>query len=165
LRDRAARLRAFAGTLGALPDLPGAAPLSLPLASPVAGPVLRRPGEADAAGITRPGAILAPEPGAVLTAPASGTVLHAGPLLDYDVVIVLEPAPDVMLVFAGASTLYVEAGEVVPSGAPLAAMRDFPPSAPRDGDAAAGASSPETLYIEVREAEGPADPFDWFALE
>ena len=165
LRDRAARLRGLADALDALPDRPGAAPLAPPLPLPVAAPVLRRPGEADAAGIVRPGLILAPEPGATVAAPAAGTVLHAGPVLDYDLVILLEVAPRIILVFAGATTLYVSPGDVVAAGAPLAAMRGIPPSAPRDGAAVPGASVPETLYVEVREAGRPADPSNWFAFE
>ncbi len=53
---------------------------SLPL--PVTATVLHRFNEADAAGIVRPGWVLATGPGALVTAPAAATVRFQGPLLD-----------------------------------------------------------------------------------
>jgi septal ring factor EnvC (AmiA/AmiB activator) len=130
--------------------------------------VLRRFGETDAAGIARPGVVLTTEPGATVLAPAAGTVRHAGPLLDYANVIIHEPRSGLLLVFAGMSDVYVEAGEVVAAAAPLGAMggelRDA--AAPlRQPRAGGGASPPDTLYIEVREDGLPVDPLPWFRDE
>ncbi|TFL18387.1 murein hydrolase activator EnvC family protein [Jannaschia formosa] len=167
LRARIDTLEEVSRSFAQLPEA-DAAPLALPLPLPVEGTLLRGPGEADAAGIRRPGAILATAPGAEVTAPAGGTIRYAGPLLDYDLVILLEPRPGVLLVFAGMAKVYVSAGQVVPAGARLAAMGDGPPGAAealRDGAAGAGASRRKTLYVDVREGGTPADPSEWFALE
>ncbi|PWJ22187.1 murein hydrolase activator EnvC family protein [Jannaschia seohaensis] len=159
LRARIDTLEEIAQSFDQLPQ--AQTDLDLPLGLPAPGPLLRRPGEADAAGIRRPGLILAPPPGTEVTAPAAGTVRFAGPLLDYDLVILLEPRPGLMLVFGGLSEVYVSKGQIVPGGARLGAM-----GGPlRDGAAGAGASRPDTLYVEVREAGRPADPSEWFAFE
>ena len=49
----------------------------LPL--PVFGAILRRPGEADAAGVSRPGLTLATRPRALVTAPWPATIRYLGP--------------------------------------------------------------------------------------
>ena len=50
---------------------------------PVQGPVLRRAGEQDAAGIARPGLVIATRPQAQVSAPWPGTIRSLGPYLDY----------------------------------------------------------------------------------
>lgn len=142
-------------------ELPTAARLRGALSLPVRGTVLRRFKEADAAGIARPGLILATRPEALVTAPAAGTVRFQGPLLDYGNVIILEPARDVLVVLAGLAEVYVPVGAVVNTGAPVGLMGDT-------GNAEAGTSSTnrsETLYIEVRHNKETADPEEWFAME
>lgn len=139
---------------------------NLPL--PVQGQVIRRAGEADAAGIVRPGIVIAARPRALVTAPAAATIRFRGPLLDYGNVIILEPAADVLFVIAGLAEVFGEAGEVVPEGAPLGLMGGTSP----DVDAiltetlttGAGSRS-ETLYLEVREGQSVPDPASWFALQ
>ncbi|GAB4385554.1 murein hydrolase activator EnvC family protein [Albidovulum sp.] len=134
----------------------------LPL--PVLGRVRRRAGEADAAGIARPGLVIATEPGALVTAPWPATLRYLGPLLDYGNVIVLEPAAGYLLVLAGLDRLYGEVGDVVDRGAPLGLMGPA-----EDGDAAApgaetaGAEPVKTLYMELRQGKDPIDPGPWFA--
>jgi septal ring factor EnvC (AmiA/AmiB activator) len=55
-------------------------------------PVLLNGFEAqDAAGVSRPGLLLATAPAALVTSPWFGTVRYAGPLLDYGNVVILEP--------------------------------------------------------------------------
>jgi len=167
LRARIDTLQEVSRTFAQLPDA-GTAPLVLPLDLPVQGTLLRRPGEADAAGIRRPGAILATPPGAPVTAPTGGTVRYAGPLLDYDLVILLEPRPGVLLVFAGMAKVYVSTGQVVPAEAGIGAMGAALPSdapSPRDGAAGPVGSRQKTLYVDVRQGGMPANPSDWFALE
>ncbi len=139
---------------------------TLPLPAP--GAILRGFGEADAAGVERPGVVVATRPRALVTAPAAGTVRYAGPLLDYGNVIVLEPARGYLIVLAGLGTVYAGADEVVAAGAPLGLMGGTPPEAAafvhgsQDG---AGGRRSETLYIEVREDDAPVDPASWFAPE
>ena len=59
----------------------------LPL--PVQGTLLRRPDEADGAGVRRPGMVLATRKQALVTAPWAGTIRYRGPLLDQGNVMVL----------------------------------------------------------------------------
>lgn len=160
-------LEAFASGLAeifqdeAAGDLPSSAELRGALALPVRGTLLRGYREADAAGIARPGIILATRANALVTSPSNGTIRFQGPLLDYGNVMILEPARDVLLVFGGLSEVYVEAGDVVTAGDPLGLMGDSQTS---EADAASTNRS-ETLYIEVRENEETANPEEWFAMQ
>ena len=145
-------LRPFVSTMGHLP-------------LPVIGTLIRRPDEADAAGVRRPGMALATRPRALVTAPWPGTIRYLGPLLDYGNVIILEPGDGYLLVLAGLGTVYGEVGEVVAAGAPLGLMGgteavtdDLASSA-----AGAGAQDTETLYLELRLGAAPVDPTEWFA--
>ncbi|MEL6585193.1 MAG: peptidoglycan DD-metalloendopeptidase family protein [Pseudomonadota bacterium] len=168
LLGRVETLQAFADGLGAVPPDLAARVLDLPLPLPVAGTVLRAFNAPDAAGIRRPGWVIETTPGAQVTAPASGTIRYAGPLLDYANVIILEPRPGTLMVFGGLAALYVSPAEVVVAGAPLAQMGGAAPKEAdflRDVAAGGGASRRETLYVEVREAGRPVDPGPWFAVE
>jgi septal ring factor EnvC (AmiA/AmiB activator) len=136
----------------------------LPL--PALGTLLRSPGEADAAGVRRPGATLATQARALVTAPWPATIRYRGPLLDYGNVMILEPGDGYLIVLAGMETLYGEVGEVVAAGAPLGLMggprtasAEFVAGAP-DGS---GGRDTETLYMELRQGAVPVDPTDWFA--
>ena len=135
----------------------------LPL--PALGKILRKPGEADPAGIRRPGVTLATQPRALVTAPWPATIRYRGPLLDYGNVMVLEPGDGYLLVLSGLDILYGEVGEVVATDAPLglmggpeAASVDFMASSP-DGS---GGRDTETLYMELRQGAAPVDPMEWF---
>ena len=132
---------------------------------PVQGTLLRRPDEADAAGVRRPGMVLATRKQALVTAPWSGTIRYRGPLLDFGNVIILEPGAGYLLILAGMQTVYGEVGEVVGEGAPLGlmgggepGMEEFLVSA-QDGG---GARDTETLYVELRQGGIPVDPLPWF---
>ncbi|WP_308916120.1 murein hydrolase activator EnvC family protein [Jannaschia sp. LMIT008] len=169
LLARAANLADFADGLGALPAAPGNAALpDRPVPLPLDAVLLRPFGATDAAGVTRPGLVLAAAPGALLQSPLTGTVRHAGPLLDYGIVIVLEPAAGALVVLAGLGEAYVARGDVVAPGDPLGAMGGSPGGA---GDfrqaATAGGGVPrtETLYVEVRTGGRSVDPAGWFAVE
>ncbi len=142
------------------------------LALPARGVVLRRAGEADAAGVTRPGLVLATRPRALVTTPTPATIRYNGPLLDYGLVSILEPQADLLIVLAGLDVVYGEAGEVLPEGSPVglmggvdaAATELLSPSLDESGERG-GAERTETLYIEVREGNTPVDPLTWFASE
>ena len=139
---------------------------TLPL--PVQGQILRRAGQADAAGIIRPGWVIATRPGALVTAPAAATIRYRGPLLDYGIVIILEPAADVLLVIAGLSQAFGDAGQVVPAGAPIGMMGGEMPAVDAlltESTTGEGRQRSETLYLEVRDGQGPIDPATWFAVE
>lgn len=138
------------------------------LALPVQGQVLRRFSEADAAGVVRPGLVIAARPRALVTAPVAATLRYRGPLLDYGNVVILEPAAGILMVFAGLAEVFGEAGQVLPEGTPIGLMGGIVP----DVDAiltetaqGTGAARSETLYLEVRDGDAPVDPATWFAVE
>jgi septal ring factor EnvC (AmiA/AmiB activator) len=139
---------------------------SLPL--PVQGLLLRRAGEADAAGVARPGIILATRPGAIVTSPAAATVRYQGPLLDLGNVVILEPQAQTLFVLAGLDVVYPRTGEVIAEGTPLGLMGGTGAesgdslSPLRDGT---GTERTETLYIEVRQDNSPEDPQAWFQTD
>ncbi|MFN3936438.1 MAG: murein hydrolase activator EnvC family protein [Gemmobacter sp.] len=145
-------LRDFASARGRLP-------------LPVLGTVLRHADEPDAAGIVRPGMVLATRPGALVTAPWPATIRYRGPFLDYGNVMILEPGPGYLLILSGLGTVFGDVGEIVAAGAPLGLMGG---AAGPDGQGAertvdAGAIGSETLYMEIRQGGQPVDPADWFA--
>ena len=142
----------------------------LPL--PVQGLILRAAGETDAAGVTRPGIVLATRPRAIVTSPTAATIRYVGPLLDLGEVVILEPQADTLFVMAGLDVVYGVAGQVIAGETPIGLMggpagenvaqgspnRD----APREG---AGTERSETLYIEVRQNNIPQDPETWFRTD
>ncbi|MDX1785160.1 MAG: peptidase M23 [Roseovarius sp.] len=139
---------------------------TLPL--PVQGRLLRRAGEADAAGITRPGILIATPPRAVVTTPAAATLRFRGPLLDYGTVAILEPQSGILLVLAGMEVVYGDIGQVLPKGSPVGLMGGIDPG--DDGIVPArlqdaGSDWTETLYIEIRQDNTPVDPALWFRTD
>lgn len=147
---------------GSLPDI---AHRKGQLSLPVQGRVLRRAGEADAAGIARPGLILATRPRALVTTPAAATIRYQGPLLNYGTVMILEPQAGLLFVFAGLDVVYGDIGQVLPSGSPIGLMggqdAEIGTILSQSGEGA-GVEASETLYIEVRETNEPVDPETWF---
>lgn len=147
-------------------DLPDITSARGTLGLPVLGTVLRRPNEADAAGVRRPGLLLATRPRALVTAPWPATIRYRGPLLDYGNVMILDLGSDYLLILAGLQTVYGEVGDVVPAGAALGLMggpeamaQEFLVAA-QDGSGAGGS---ESLYLELRQGADPVDPTEWFA--
>ncbi len=135
---------------------------------PVRGRLLRAADEADAAGIRRPGIIMATQPAALVTSPVPATIRYVGPLLDFGQVVILEPQAEVLFVFAGLETVYGAAGDVIKADAPLGLMGGvgdkIAAELSTDGDQT-GTGRSETLYIEVRVNNTPEDPSDWFRTE
>ncbi|MGZ2255807.1 murein hydrolase activator EnvC family protein [Roseobacter sp. A03A-229] len=135
---------------------------------PVQGIILRAAGAADAAGVTRPGIIMATRPEAIVTSPVAATIRYTGPLLDLGQVVILEPQADVLFILAGLDVVYGTAGEVIDVGAPLGLMGDAAAENRRelstDGDDT-GIERSETLYIEVRHQNVPEDPSLWFRTD
>lgn len=137
------------------------------LVPPVIGRVIREAGEADAAGIARPGVLIRTAPRALVKTPWQATIRYQGPLLDYKNVMVLEPAQGFLMVLAGLSTVYGQTGDVLPKGAPVGLMGG------NDGDGSdllspavesGGQDETETLYLELRQDDVPVDPAAWFAF-
>lgn len=138
---------------------------SLPL--PAQGQILRRAGEADAAGVTRPGILLATRPRALVSTPTAATIRYLGPLLDYGNVMILEPQAGTLFVLAGLDVVYGGIGQVLPAGSPIGLMggqdAEIGAILANSGNGA-GTGRPETLYIEVRQDDAPVDPEAWFAM-
>lgn len=150
---------------GSLPDISHRKG-DLPL--PVQGRVLLRAGETDAAGISRPGVVLATRPRALITTPTAATIRYLGPLLDYGNVMILEPQSGLLFVLAGLDTVYGQAGQVLPGGSPVGLMGGQDAGAgtilSQAGDGA-GTQATETLYIEVRQDNAAVDPATWFKMK
>ena len=156
----------------ALAETPGAPPPPADAGEafrwPVAGTVLSRFNAPDAAGVRRPGLVLGAPPQSLVSAPADAVVRYAGPFLEYGFVVVLEPAPETMLVLAGLERLQVATGATVKRGDFLGLLGGRPLDVEEyvmlpDADTGSGGS--ETLYIEVRQGRGPVDPEPLFAGE
>ena len=149
-------------------SLPGIEDRKGKLNLPVDGRILRRAGEADAAGITRPGIVIVTRPYALVTTPTAATVRYRGPLLDYGNVIILEPQAGILLVLAGLDVVYGEAGQVLPGGSPVGLMGGTAGTddlLPIEANQDTGARQTETLYMEVRENNTPVDPLEWFRTD
>ncbi len=169
-------LAAFADGLMSIETLPDSVPEGNidfaarkgTLALPVLGRLLRSYNEADAAGIMRPGIILATRPRALVTLPAPATIRYIGPLLDYGQVAVVEPAEGILMVLAGMGRVYGNLGEVLPEGAPIGLMGGQEADSQAfliEAQQLGNSGRSETLYIEIREDGSPVDPGAWFALQ
>ena len=165
-------LDAFAGGLSkittseAIGPLPDISTLKGALPFPVEGRILRRAGEADAAGIERPGILVATRPRALVTTPTTATIRYHGPLLDLGNVVILEPQANLLFILTGLDTLYGEIGQVLPAGFPVGLMggnSDQIDQIVSQGSDGAGNTRSETLYIDVRENNTSVDPLSWFA--
>ncbi|WP_295043662.1 peptidoglycan DD-metalloendopeptidase family protein [uncultured Paracoccus sp.] len=176
LRDAAQSLDDFAAGVARvqmdvgppLDDFEGARG-ALPL--PVVGTIIRLYDQPDAAGVERPGWVIATPPAALVTTPWPATIRYRGPLLDYGNVMIVEPARGYLLVFAGMSQVFGEVGDVLQAGDPLGLMGGTEASAQEFGaqfvtDAAIGgnAGRTESLYLELRKGQETLDPADWFVL-
>ncbi|WP_084629664.1 murein hydrolase activator EnvC family protein [Jannaschia aquimarina] len=161
LRASAEALKDLSAVLDVIPG----ADLEPPLALPVEGRVLRRYGEADAAGIERPGWIVTAAPGAPVLAPAAASILFSGPVPGQGEVAILEMRPDLLLVLAGLHRTTVTRGALVARGEILGEIAPEARESDAGTDAGGGASAGETLYIEVRKDGETVDPATWFAGE
>lgn len=141
------------------------------LALPAIGKVIRRYNEPDAAGVQRPGMVIATAPAALVTTPWPATIRYRGPLLDYGNVMILEPARGYLMVFAGLAQVFGETGDVLAAGEPVGLMGGDEPPAQEFGaefvaNAATGggAGQSETLYVELRRDKETLDPAEWFVM-
>ena len=147
---------------GSLPDITtrkGTLPM------PVQGKVIRYFNEVDAAGIKRPGIVVATSDNALVRTPTAATIRYRGPLLDYGLVSILEPQKDILYIFAGLSTVYGDIGEVLPAGSPVGLMgmsEIFDEKNLIETLNESAGLRGETIYIEVRVNKAPENPLTWF---
>ena len=134
---------------------------------PVEGLLLRGFEKRDAAGIARPGLLIAARPRALVSTPTAATIRYRGPLLDLGNVVILEPQPDTLFILSGLAEVYGAAGQVIPAGTPVGLMGGSVPQAGAilslSGEGG-GTDRTETLYIEVRMDNSPVDPATWFRI-
>ncbi|PRY77323.1 septal ring factor EnvC (AmiA/AmiB activator) [Yoonia maritima] len=114
------------------------------------------------------GVYIAAVPQALVTSPVAATLLYRGPLLGDVNVVILEPAPDVLFIFAGLETLYGDVGQIIPAGTPLGLMGGDATKVNgilTENETSGTDEAAQPLYLEVREGQGPVNPDAWFALE
>ena len=130
------------------------------IALPVIGKIKLRFGSDDGNGAAMQGDMVATQSGAIVTAPADGNVLYAGPFRSYGQLLILNAGDGYHVVLAGMSRISVATGQSVLAGEPIGAMgeaRVASTSASRNGNA-----TPE-LYVEFRKDGKPVDPAPWWA--
>ena len=173
LADSATSLEMFANSIKLIPPVPKTTQtiefdkMRGTLRLPLEGRVLRRFNEVDAAGLKRPGLVIAARPLALVSAPAPATIRYVGTFLDYGNMIILEPQPRYLLVIAGLDRVYGEIGEVIDQNAPIGLLGGNPAGTQEflvEASDGGGALARETLYIELRYEGKPVDPSMWFAV-
>jgi murein hydrolase activator len=129
---------------------------------PVAGDVVRRFGDPDGTGHPARGMTIASNAGAIVTAPADGSVVFAGAFRSYGQMIILNAGDGYYVVLTGMEAVNVRQGKFVFSGEPIAAM-----GAQRVASATALALETDrpTLYIEFRNNGTPIDSKPWWAVK
>jgi septal ring factor EnvC (AmiA/AmiB activator) len=129
---------------------------------PVAGDVVRKFGDPDGTGHPARGMTIASNAGAVVTAPADGTVVFAGAFRSYGQTIILNVGDNYYVVLTGMDTVNVRQGRFVFSGEPIAAMGE---KRVASATALALETDRPTLYIEFRNNGTPVDSKPWWAAK
>ena len=106
------------------------------------------------------GAAIGTRPRAVVTAPADGTIVFAGPFRAYGHVLIINAGGGYYLLLAGIDRTSVEIGQFVLAGEPIAAMGEV--AAPSAALGVVEADGP-VLYVELRKDGVPIDPGPWWA--
>ncbi len=129
------------------------------LAKPVAGRTITAFGADDGFGSRAQGDTIETSPNAIVTAPAGGKVLYAGPFRAYGNLLILDAGEDYQLVLAGMDRIDVVQGQFVLEGEPVGAMGRI-----RLASVTAAATNNEnpTLYVEFRKNSKPVDPSPWW---
>ncbi|RZW06093.1 MAG: peptidase M23 [Rhodobacteraceae bacterium] len=152
-------LAAFADSLVLVDDAPISARRDW--SWPVAGQIVRGFEEADAAGVRRPGWLIAASAEALVTSPSDATVRYAGDMPSSGPALILEAAPGTLMILTGHGQSFVERGEIVSEGSPIALMGGGERPAQEKLNESAllgGQSRAETLYIEIRQGQAPVNP-------
>lgn len=130
----------------------------LPL--PVAGVRLHEFGAPDTLGGAEKGLTIATRSGAVVTAPADGWVVYAGPFRSYGQLLILNAGGGYHILMAGMERITVDLGQFVLAGEPVAVMGRASKSASSGVNSASG--QPQ-LYVEFRKDGVSIDPTPWWA--
>ncbi|WP_395449497.1 murein hydrolase activator EnvC family protein [Aminobacter sp. UC22_36] len=130
------------------------------VALPVTGRIKRRFGADDGIGGTMLGDMVATQSGAIVTAPADGSVLYAGPFRSYGQLLILNAGDGYHVVLAGMSRISVAPGQSVLAGEPIGAMGEARVASTSTSD---NANATPELYVEFRKDGKPVDPTPWWA--
>lgn len=132
---------------------------------PLSGTLTRRFNQPNGAGIRQPGIVVIAPALSLVSAPQAGIVRFSGDFLEYGKVVIVEPAPDQLQIFAGFGQVYVRSGEVLESGAAMGLLGgEMPDSAEFLAESGSeNDKGSESLYIEIRVNGMPVDPETWFA--
>ncbi|HEY4191756.1 MAG TPA: murein hydrolase activator EnvC [Mesorhizobium sp.] len=144
-------------------QLAAAAPFSAlrgQIALPVIGKVKRRFGADDGNGMAMLGDMVATQSGSIVTAPADGKVLYAGPFRSYGQLLILDAGDGYHVVLAGMTRLNVASGQSVLAGEPIGAMGE---ARVASASASLDENSTPELYVEFRKDGKPVDPAPWWA--
>ena len=135
------------------------AALKLQISLPVSGRITRRFNGGDGNGGVIQGDMVATQSGAIVTAPADGTVLYAGPFRSYGQLLILNAGDGYHLVLAGMDRISVIQGQPVLMGEPVGVMGE---SRVASIAALTQDAGPE-LYVEFRNNGKPVNPALWWA--
>lgn len=127
---------------------------------PVSGVNVINYGDGDGYGGTSKGISVVTRAEAAVLAPADGTVLYAGPYLNYGQIVILDAGQDYTILLAGLASVTVTPGQFVLMGKTVGTMGSR--TIGRTVASSAGAERP-TLYIEMRSKNEPMDPAGWWA--
>ena len=127
---------------------------------PVGGDVVRAFGTPDGYGGTTRGISITTRPKAVVSSPADGWVVFAGPFRSFGRLLIINAGSGYYLLLAGMDHISVEVGQFVLAGEPVATMGETSSVSP-----AAGAieTNDPVLYVEFRKDGGSIDPGPWWA--
>jgi septal ring factor EnvC (AmiA/AmiB activator) len=127
---------------------------------PVSGRIVRRFGEGDGIGGHAQGDTVQTQSGTIVTAPADGGILYAGPFRSYGQLLILDAGGGYHVVLAGLGRISVSLGQSVLAGEPVGTMGEarLASAVVLGGEGA----SPE-LYVEFRKDGKPVDPAPWWA--
>ncbi|SFF18174.1 Septal ring factor EnvC, activator of murein hydrolases AmiA and AmiB [Aureimonas phyllosphaerae] len=130
------------------------------LVPPVSGALVRNFGEKDDLGRPSSGVLLSARAGDLVTAPAEGHILYAGPFRSYGQLLILNAGGGYHIVLAGMSRIDVAVGQFVLAGEPLAAMGALRIASAAEADVS---NAEPSLYVEFRKDGKPVDPNPWWA--
>lgn len=131
------------------------------LAYPAEGQIAKRFGDDTGLGQPLDGIVIATNPTASVTSPATGLVEFAGSFRSYGEMVIINPGRNYLILMAGLGQVGVSAGQAVKAGEPVAAMGEKPVAMALAKDLTL-ATTP-MLYVEFRKNGEPVDPTPWWA--
>lgn len=155
-RQRAEELAARQTRIG--PSTPFAE-LAGQLLRPVAGRTITAFGDDDGLGSTARGETVQTNPNAIVTTPADGWVLYAGPFRAYGNLLIVDAGDGYHMVMAGMDRIEVSQGQFVSRGEPVGIMGSIRLAGVT---AAAAENDSPTLYVEFRKDAEPVNPSPWW---